>query len=80
MVGGETYECVKSFCYLSYTLDGARGVDLSATTEIRNGCIKFQELFQFLTSRDEGRVHVSIMYGSETRPLLAGVGEDMQMI
>ena len=34
MVDGETYECVKSFCYLGNTLDRA---DLAATARIRNG-------------------------------------------
>ena len=45
MVDGETYECVKSFCYLGDTLGGE---DLAATPRIRNGCMKFREL---LTSR-----------------------------
>ena len=30
MVDGETYECVKSFCYLGDTHDGDGGVDLAA--------------------------------------------------
>ena len=38
MVDGETYECVKSFCYLGDTLDGA---DLAATARTRNGWMKF---------------------------------------
>ena len=29
MVDGETYECVKSFCYLGDILDGDGGVDLA---------------------------------------------------
>ena len=29
MVDGETYECVKSFCYLGDTLDGDGGADLN---------------------------------------------------
>ena len=37
MVDGETYECVKSFCYLRYNLDGDGGADLAATARIRNG-------------------------------------------
>ena len=37
MVDGETYECVKSFCYLGDTLDGDGGADLAATARIRNG-------------------------------------------
>ena len=35
MVDGETYECVKSFCYLGDTLDV--GADLAVTARIRNG-------------------------------------------
>ena len=48
MVDGETYGCVKCFCYLEDTLGGA---DLAATARIRNGWMKFRELFPFLTSR-----------------------------
>ena len=51
MVVGETYECVNSFCYLGDTLDGDGGADLAATASIRNGWMKFRELFPFLTSR-----------------------------
>ena len=51
MVVGETHDCVKSFCYLGDTLDGDGGADLAATTRIRNGWMKFRELFPFLTSR-----------------------------
>ena len=51
MVDGETYECVKSFCYLGDTLDGDGGADLAATARIRNGWMKFRELWPFLTSR-----------------------------
>ena len=95
MVDGETYECVKSFCYLGDILDGDGGADLAATTRIRNGWVKFRELFPFLTSRAPslemiGRVYASCVrssmtYGSETRPLLADVGlkferAEMQMI
>ena len=50
MVEGETYGCVKSFCNLGDTLDG-NGADLTATSRIRNGWIKFRELLPFLTSR-----------------------------
>ena len=81
MVDGETYVCVKSFCYLGDTLDEA---DLAATARIRNGWMKFREIFQFLTSRApplemKGRVYAScvrssMIYGSETRPLLVDVG------
>ena len=49
MVDGETYECVKSFCYLGDTLDGDGGADLAATARIRNGWMKFRELLPFLT-------------------------------
>ena len=48
---GETYECVKSFCYLGDTLDGDGGADLAATARIRNGWMKIRELLPFLTSR-----------------------------
>ena len=34
MVDGETYECVKTFCYLGDTLDGHGGADLVATARI----------------------------------------------
>ena len=51
MVDGETYECVKGFCYLGDTLDGDGGEHLAATARIRNGWMKFRELSQFLTSR-----------------------------
>ena len=47
---GETYECVKSFCYLGDTLDGDGGADLAATARIRNGWMKFRELLPFLSS------------------------------
>ena len=45
MVDGETYECVKNFCYLGDTLDGDGEVDVAATARIRNGWMKLQELF-----------------------------------
>ena len=92
MMDGETYECVKSFCYLGDTLDGA---DLAATARIRNGWMKSRELLPFLTSRAcplemKGRVHAScvrssMIYGSQTRPWLVDVGlnferAEMQMI
>ena len=95
MVDGDTYECLKSFCYLGDTLDGDGGADLAATARLRNGWIKFRELLPFLTSRApllemKGRVHASCVrssmtYGSETRPLLVDVGlkfesAEMQMI
>ena len=37
VVDGETYGCVKRFCYLRETLDGDDGADLTATARIRNG-------------------------------------------
>ena len=84
MVDGETYECVKSFCYLEETLDGHGGADLAATARIRNGWMKFRGLLPFLTSRApslemKGRVYASCVrssmtYGSETRPLLVDIG------
>ena len=95
MVDGETYECVKSFCYLGGTLDGDGRTDLAAKTRIRNGWIKFRELLPFLTSRApplemKCRVYASCVrssmtYGIETRPLLVYVGlmferAEMQMI
>ena len=66
------YGCVKSFCYLGYTLDGDGGVDLAATARIKNGWIKFQELLPFLTSRAplmklKGRVYASCVRGMEVR-------------
>ena len=80
MVDGETYEYVKSFCYLGDTLDGDGGAVLAATARIRNGWMKLRELLPFLTSRApplemKGRVYASCVrssmtYGSETRPLL----------
>ena len=35
MVDGETYECVKSFCYLGDILDVDSGADLAAIARIR---------------------------------------------
>ena len=46
---GETYEFLKSFCYLGDTLDGDGGADLAVTA--RNGWLKFREILPFLTSR-----------------------------
>ena len=45
VVDGETYGCVKSFCNLGDSLDGDGGPDLAATARIRNGWMKFRELF-----------------------------------
>ena len=79
MVDGETYPCVKSFCYLGDTRGGA---DLAATARIRSGWMKFRELLSFLTSRAsplvmKDRVYASCVrssmtYGNETRPLMLG--------
>ena len=44
MVDRETYECVKSVCYLGGTIDEDGVADLSATARIRNGWMKFREL------------------------------------
>ena len=35
MVDGETYGCIKSFCYLGDNLDGDSGSDLAATARIK---------------------------------------------
>ena len=95
VVGGETYGCVKIFCYLGDTLIGDGGADLAATARIRNGWMKFQELLLIMTSRApplemKGLVYASCVrssmtYRSETRPLLVDVGlklkrAEMQMI
>ena len=48
---GETYGCVKSFCYLGDTLDGNGRADLAATARIRNGWMKFRGRLPFLASR-----------------------------
>ena len=79
----EKHGCVKSFCYLRDTLDGNGGADHAATVSIRNGWKQFRELLPFLTSRAhplemKGKVFAScvrssMVYGNETRPLLADV-------
>ena len=51
MVDGETYECVKRFCYLGDTIDGNGVADRAATDRIRTGWMKFREVLPFLTSR-----------------------------
>ena len=71
MVDGETYECVKSFCYLGDTLDGDGGADLAAIARIRNGWMKFRMLLPFLTSRApplemKGRLYASCVRSSMT--------------
>ena len=50
MVEGETYGCVKSFCYIGDILDG-NGVVLVVIVRIRNGWMKFSWCFPFLTFR-----------------------------
>ena len=80
---GETYGCVKSFCYLGDTLDGDGGADIAATARIRNGWTRFRELFPFLTFRAPppeiksrqyaSWVRSSMTYGSETRPFVVDV-------
>ena len=50
MVDGETYECVKGFCYMGDTLDGDDGAALATTARIRNGWMKCRELLPFLIS------------------------------
>ena len=64
--------------------DGDGGLDLAATARIRNGWMKFRKLLPFLISRANPperngrvyriRVRSSMIYGSETRPLLADIG------
>ena len=44
MLDGETYGCVKSFCYLGDTHDGDGGVDLAATCRIIIGWIRFRDV------------------------------------
>ena len=48
---GETYGCVKSFCYLGDTPDGDGGANLADTARIRNVWMKLRELLPFLPSR-----------------------------
>ena len=47
MMDGETYGCVKSFCYLGDTLHGYGGSDLAATARIRYGWISSRSFFHF---------------------------------
>ena len=94
MVEGETYGCLKPFCYLGDTFDG-NGAYLAATSGIKNGWMKFRELLPFLTSRVhrlemKAQVYAcclrsSMTYGSETSPFLVEVGlkferAELQMI
>ena len=36
VVDGETYGCVKSFCYMGYNLGGNGGVELASTVVMKN--------------------------------------------
>ena len=65
MVDGETYGCVKSFCYLGDTLNGDGGADHAATARIRNGWTKFY--LPFLTSRAPPLVMKGLVYASCVR-------------
>ena len=88
MVDGETYGYVKRFYYLGDTLDGDGGAELADTARIRNVWMKFRELFPVLKPRThplemKGRVYAScvrssMIYGSETRPLLEMCGISMK--
>ena len=76
MVDGETHGCVNSFWYLGDTLDGDGGADLSATARIRNGWMKFRELFPFSDIQSsllemKGRVYSSCVRSSMTIELKA---------
>ena len=71
MLDAETYGCVKSICYRGDTIDGDGGADLTATTRIRNGWMKFREFLPFLTSRApplemKRRVYASCVRSSMT--------------
>ena len=94
VVDGEAWMC-KELLLSGRLLDEDGGADLAATARIRNGWMKFRELFPFLTSRApplemRGRVYASCVrssmtYGSETRSFLTDVGlkferAKMQMI
>ena len=84
VVDGERYGCVKNVCYLGDTLDVDGGANFAATARIRNGWMKFRTFLPFLTSRVpqlelKRRVYAScvrssMVYGSESRPLLVDVG------
>ena len=50
VVDGDTYGCIKSFCYLGDTLDEDGGADLAVTARIRNRLMKFREVLLFLIS------------------------------
>ena len=51
LVDGETYGCVKSFCYLGDTFDGDGGADFVVTARIRNEWMKFREILPCQSSR-----------------------------
>ena len=75
-VDGETYEPVKTFCYLGDTLDAKGGADSAIKARIRSGWRKFRELSPFLTSKAPSHklkgmvytacVRTTMIYGSET--------------
>ena len=77
MVYGETYECVKSSCYLGDTFDGDGGADLAATARIRIGWMKFRELLPFLTSmapplKMKGRVYAVVSEAASFMEVILG--------
>ena len=75
-VDGETYEPVKTFCYLGDTLDAKGGADSAIKARIRSGWRKFRELSPFLTSKAPSHklkgmvytacVRTTMIYGCET--------------
>ena len=62
VVDGETYGC-----YMEDYLDRDGGADLAAIARIRNGWMKFRELFRFLTSRAPPLEMKGRVYGSCVR-------------
>ena len=84
VMDGETYGSVKGFCNLGDPLDGYGGADLAASVRIRNGWINLTQIMPFLTSRAPplerkcqvyaSYVRSSMIYGNQTRLLLADVG------
>ena len=82
VVDGETYGCVKNFCYLGHTLRGEGGADVGTTARIRRGWIKFREFVPFPTLRapplkmkgqmNASCVRSSIVYVSEPDKLVWG--------
>ena len=74
----------RAFFIWGDTLDGDGEAGFAATDRIRNGWMRFRDIFPFLTSRAlplemKGRVYASCVrssmtYGNETMPLLTDVG------